>query len=132
MAVDEGLQNELQKHGVYVTTWDKLVNWGRGNSIWPLQFGLACCAIEMIHMAMPRYDIERFGLSFVASPRHADVLTVSGPVTRNMEHALKTAYEMTPEPRLVVALPVRPSDLRGGAWRAFCAYRHPLPTPGWF
>lgn len=59
---------------------------------------------ELTALGNAYYDIERFGLSFVASPRHADVLTVSGPVTRNMEHALKTAYEMTPEPRLVVAL----------------------------
>lgn len=61
------------------------------------------------------YDIERFGLSFVASPRHADILTVSGPVTRNMEHALKTAYEMTPEPKLVVAL--GDGACTGGIWK---------------
>lgn len=61
------------------------------------------------------YDIERFGIGFVASPRHADILTVSGPVTRNMEHALKTAYEMTPEPRLVIA--VGDGACTGGIWR---------------
>lgn len=61
------------------------------------------------------YDVERFGISFVASPRHADILTVSGPITRNMEHALKTAYEMTPEPRMVVALGDGAID--GGIWR---------------
>lgn len=61
------------------------------------------------------YDIERFGLSFVASPRHADILTVSGPVTRNMEQALKSAYEMTPEPKLVVALGDGACD--GGIWK---------------
>lgn len=61
------------------------------------------------------YDIERFGLAYVASPRHADILTVSGPVTRNMEHALKTAYEMTPEPRIVVALGDGAID--GGIWK---------------
>ncbi len=61
------------------------------------------------------YDIERFGIGFVASPRHADILTVSGPVTRNMEHALKTAYEMMPEPRFVVA--VGDGACTGGIWR---------------
>ena len=61
------------------------------------------------------YDIQRFGLDYVASPRHADILTVSGPVTRNMEHALKTAYEMTPEPRIVVALGDGAID--GGIWK---------------
>lgn len=61
------------------------------------------------------YDLERFGIGFVASPRHADILTVSGPVTRNMEHALKTAYEMTPEPRIVVA--VGDGACTGGIWR---------------
>jgi Ni,Fe-hydrogenase III small subunit len=61
------------------------------------------------------YDIERFGIGFVASPRHADIITVSGPVTRNMEHALKTAYDMTPEPRLVIA--VGDGACTGGIWR---------------
>lgn len=61
------------------------------------------------------YDIERFGIGFVASPRHADILTVSGPVTRNMEHALKTAYEMMPEPRFVVA--VGDGACMGGIWK---------------
>lgn len=61
------------------------------------------------------YDVQRFGLDYVASPRHADILTVSGPITRNMEHALKTAYEMTPEPRIVVALGDGAID--GGIWK---------------
>jgi Ni,Fe-hydrogenase III small subunit len=61
------------------------------------------------------YDVQRFGLDYVASPRHADILTVSGPITRNMEHALKTAYEMTPEPRIVVAL--GDGAINGGIWK---------------
>lgn len=70
---------------------------------------------ELTALGNAYYDIERFGLSFVASPRHADVLTVSGPVTRNMEHALKTAYEMTPEPRIVIAL--GDGACTGGIWK---------------
>lgn len=70
---------------------------------------------ELTALGNGYYDIERFGLSFVASPRHADVLTVSGPVTRNMEAALKTAYEMTPHPKLVVAL--GDGAVTGGIWR---------------
>lgn len=70
---------------------------------------------ELTALGNAYYDIERFGLSFVASPRHADILTVSGPVTRNMEHALKTAYEMVPEPRIVVAL--GDGACTGGIWK---------------
>ena len=70
---------------------------------------------EMTALGNAYYDVERFGLSFVASPRHADILTVSGPVTRNMEHALKTAYEMTPEPRIVIA--VGDGAIDGGIWK---------------
>lgn len=70
---------------------------------------------ELTALGNAYYDIERFGLAFVASPRHADVLTVSGPVTRNMEHALKTAYEMTPNPKIVVAL--GDGACTGGIWK---------------
>ncbi len=70
---------------------------------------------EMTALNNAYYDIERFGISFVASPRHADVLTVSGPVTRNMEHALRTAYGMTPEPRIVIA--VGDGACTGGIWK---------------
>jgi Ni,Fe-hydrogenase III small subunit len=69
---------------------------------------------ELTALGNAYYDIERFGLSFVASPRHADILTVSGPVTRNMEHALKTAYGMTPEPKIVVA--IGDGAVTGGIW----------------
>ncbi len=70
---------------------------------------------EMTALGNAYYDVERFGLSFVASPRHADILTVSGPVTRNMEHALKTAYDMTPEPRIVIA--VGDGSIDGSIWK---------------
>lgn len=70
---------------------------------------------EMTALGNAYYDIERFGISFVASPRHADILTVSGPVTRNMAHALKTAYDMMPEPRIVVA--IGDGAATGGIWK---------------
>ncbi len=71
--------------------------------------------LELTALCNAYYDIERFGISFVASPRHADILTVSGPVTRNMEAALKTAYEMTPDPKIVIA--VGDAAISGGIWK---------------
>jgi Ni,Fe-hydrogenase III small subunit len=80
--------------------------------------------LELTALGNPYYDIERFGLSFVASPRHADILTVSGPVTRNMEHALKVAYEMTPAPKIVVA--VGDGACTGGIWKGSYAVVGPV------
>src|SRR5207302_9474259 len=83
--IDEGLRSELQRQGVWVTSMQELYNWGRKNSIWPLQFGLACCAIEMIATAASRYDIARFGGEvFRPSPRQADLMIVAGTVTKKM------------------------------------------------
>src|SRR2546423_9121114 len=80
--IDEGLRAELQRQGVWVTSLQELYNWGRKNSIWPLQFGLACCAIEMIATAASRYDIARFGGGgFRPAPRPNDPLNVVGTVT---------------------------------------------------
>ena len=105
MAIDQGLQSELQKQGVYVTTWDHLVNWGRSNSIWPLQFGLACCAIEMIATAASRYDIARFGSEiFRASPRQADLMIVAGTVTKNMAPQVVRLYNQMAEPKYVISM----------------------------
>ncbi len=105
MAVDDGLKSELQKHGVYVTTWDHLVNWGRSNSIWPLQFGLACCAIEMIATAASRFDIARFGSEiFRASPRQADLMIVAGTVTKKMAPQVVRLYNQMAEPKYVISM----------------------------
>ena len=105
MAVDDGLQSELQKHGVYLTTWDRLANWGRSNSIWPLQFGLACCAIEMIATAASRYDIARFGSEiFRASPRQADLMIVAGTVTKKMAPQVVRLYNQMAEPKYVISM----------------------------
>ena len=105
MAIDQGLQSELQKQGVYVTTWDRLANWGRSNSIWPLQFGLACCAIEMISTAASRFDIARFGSEiFRASPRQADLMIVAGTVTKKMAPQVVRLYNQMGEPKYVISM----------------------------
>ena len=83
--MDQDLKTELSKHGIFATTFEELYNWGRKNSVWPLTFGLACCAIEMIATTMARYDLARFGAEvFRPSPRQADLMIVSGTVTKKM------------------------------------------------
>jgi NADH-quinone oxidoreductase subunit B len=102
---DEGLRDELSKHGVFITTVEDLYNWGRKNSVWPLQFGLACCAIEMIAASMARFDIARFGSEvFRASPRQADLMIVSGTVTKKMAPQVVRLYNQMPEPKYVIAM----------------------------
>ena len=104
-AVDPGLKSELEKSGVYLTTWENLANWGRSNSIWPLQFGLACCAIEMIASAASRFDIARFGSEiFRASPRQADLMIVAGTVTKKMAPQVVRLYNQMPEPKYVISM----------------------------
>jgi len=83
---------------------DDLVNWGRKSSLWPLTFGLACCAVEMMHFAAPRYDMDRFGVVFRASPRQADVIIVAGTLTNKMAPALRKVYDQMPEPRWVISM----------------------------
>ena len=102
--MDQGLRSELTKQGVFVTTLEELYNWGRQNSLWPLGFGLACCAIEMIAASMARWDLARFGAEvFRPSPRQADLMIVAGTVTRKMAPMLKRIYEQMPEPKWVIA-----------------------------
>lgn len=84
---------------------DDLIEWARSNSLWPAQFGLACCAIEMMSTAAPRYDMARFGMEvFRASPRQSDVMIVAGRVSRKMAPVLKTIYDQMPEPKWVIAM----------------------------
>ena len=103
--VDETLKIELGKQGVFVTTIQELYNWGRKNSIWPMQFGLACCAIEMIATTMARYDLARFGAEvFRPSPRQADMMIISGTVTKKMAPQVVRLYNQMAEPKYVIAM----------------------------
>ena len=105
MAVDRNLKIELGKQGVFVTTVEELYNWGRRSSVWPMQFGLACCAIEMIATTMARYDMARFGAEvFRPSPRQADLMIVSGTVTKKMAPQVVRLYNQMAETRYVIAM----------------------------
>lgn len=93
------------KGTVSITTIDKIYNWGRRSSVWPLMFGLACCAIEMIATAASRYDFSRFGMEVMRpSPRQADLMLVSGTVTKKMAPTIVRLYNQMPEPKYVVAM----------------------------
>ncbi len=90
---------------VTITTLDKIYNWGRRNSVWPMMFGLACCAIEMICTAASRYDFGRFGMEVMRpSPRQCDLMIVSGTVTKKMIPQIVRLYNQMPEPKYVVAM----------------------------
>ena len=105
MAVDGELKIELGKQGIFVTTIEELYNWGRRSSIWPMQFGLACCAIEMIATTMARYDLARFGAEvFRPSPRQADLMIISGTVTKKMAPQVVRLYNQMAEPKYVIAM----------------------------
>ncbi|KAF3402576.1 hypothetical protein DPV78_004757 [Talaromyces pinophilus] len=87
-----------------LTSLDQIVNWARQGSLWPLSFGLACCALEMMHTSMPRYDQDRLGIIFRASPRQADVMIVAGTVTNKMAPALRQCYDQMPDPKWVISM----------------------------
>ncbi|OLY80060.1 NADH dehydrogenase [ubiquinone] iron-sulfur protein 7, mitochondrial [Smittium mucronatum] len=86
------------------TSLDKLYNWAFTASTWPVTFGLACCAVEMMHMAAARYDQDRVGIVFRATPRQSDVMIVAGTLTNKMAPALRRVYDQTPEPRWVISM----------------------------
>ena len=96
--------DELADKGFLVSTVSQLVNWARTGSLMWMQTGLACCAVEMMQMSMPRYDVERFGTAPRASPRQSDVLIVAGTLTNKMAPALRKVYDQMPEPRYVISM----------------------------
>ena len=98
------INNELADKGFLVTTTDELINWARTGSLMWMQFGLACCAIEMMQSAMPRYDSERLGFAPRGSPRQSDVMIVAGTLTNKMAPALRKVYDQMPEPRYVISM----------------------------
>ena len=81
-----------------------VIAWARAGSLWPLTFGLACCAVEMMHAAMSRYDMDRFGMIFRASTRHADLLLVAGTLTNKMAPTIRRLYEQMTDPRWVLSM----------------------------
>ena len=98
--------NYLKNAGlpIALTTVDKLVNWGRSNSLWVFTFGLACCAIEMMASGAGRFDFDRFGTIFRASPRQAEVMVVSGTVTKKYAPFIRRLYDQMAEPKWVISM----------------------------
>ncbi|KAI9739423.1 MAG: hypothetical protein M1818_005111 [Claussenomyces sp. TS43310] len=101
------LPSQEPKKGVMqyaLTTLDQIANWARQSSFWPMTFGLACCAVEMMHLSTPRYDQDRLGIIFRASPRQSDIMIVAGTLTNKMAPALRQVYDQMPEPRWVISM----------------------------
>lgn len=102
--VPAAINAHLKDKGFLLTSADSLFDWARTGSIWPMTFGLACCAVEMIHAYMSRYDLDRFGMVPRPSPRQSDVMIVAGTLTNKMAPALRRVYDQMPEPRWVVSM----------------------------
>src|SRR5881398_712602 len=98
------VSDQLADRGFLVTSVDDLIAWSRTGSLMWMTFGLACCAVEMMQMSMPRYDAERFGFAPRASPRQSDVMIVAGTLTNKMAPALRKVYDQMPEPRYVISM----------------------------
>ncbi|MGR4000983.1 MAG: NADH-quinone oxidoreductase subunit B [Alphaproteobacteria bacterium] len=100
----KSLQRVAAGEGYLVTGFENLASWARSGSLWPMSFGLACCAVEMMHTACSRYDLDRFGSFFRPSPRQSDVMIVAGTLTNKMAPALRKVYDQMPEPRWVISM----------------------------
>lgn len=94
----------IERTQYFILKIDQLVNWAHRSSLWPMTFGLACCAVEMMHTAASRYDLDRFGIILRASPRQSDVMIVAGTLTNKMAPALRKVYDQMPEPRWVISM----------------------------
>lgn len=100
----KSMNADLPHRGFFVTQIDKVVGWAQAGSLWPMTFGLACCAVEMMHTAAPRYDLDRFGVVFRPSPRQSDLMIVAGTLTNKMAPALRKVYDQMAEPRWVLSM----------------------------
>ncbi len=98
------LDQQFEGGGIIIAKVDDLINWARLSSMWPMTFGIACCAIEFMGTGTPIYDMDRFGIAPRASPRHSDVMVVAGTVTFKMADRLRRLYEQMPEPRYVISM----------------------------
>ncbi|MCS6872420.1 MAG: NADH-quinone oxidoreductase subunit B [Candidatus Thermofonsia Clade 1 bacterium] len=100
-----GVAGKLGNLGVVTTTLEAAINWGRTKSMWPMLFGLACCAIEMMSTQASVYDLSRFGMELMrASPRQSDLMIVAGRVTRKMAPVLRQLYDQMPDPKYVISM----------------------------
>jgi NADH-quinone oxidoreductase subunit B len=99
-----GLIENRFESNIFITTLDKVANWSRLSALWPMTFGLACCAIEMIVSGTSRYDFDRYGVLFRPSPRQSDVMIVAGTVVKKMAPMVKKLYDQMPEPRYVISM----------------------------
>ena len=110
--------DEAIEKTAYLTSVKDFINWGRRNSLWPMPMGLACCAIELMATVAPRYDLARFGAEALRfSPRQADLMVVSGTVTKKMAPAVRKIYDQMPNPRWVVSMGACASS--GGMYRSY-------------
>lgn len=98
------MRRALNEQGFLLTSVEQLIQWARGNSLWPMTFGLACCAIEMMQCASSRYDLDRFGLLFRPSPRQSDLMIVAGTLCNKMAPALRKVYDQMTEPKWVISM----------------------------
>jgi NADH-quinone oxidoreductase subunit B len=100
----QAVKQGLEQDGFFMTSVDALLNWTRTGSLWPMTFGLACCAVEMMHAGASRYDLDRFGIMFRPSPRQSDVMIVAGTLCNKMAPALRKVYDQMAEPRWVISM----------------------------
>jgi NADH-quinone oxidoreductase subunit B len=103
-AILNQVADEINNRGFVTAKIDDLINWARTGSLWPMTFGLACCAVEMMQAAASKYDMDRFGMIFRPSPRQSDVMIVAGTLTNKMAPALRKVYDQMADPKYVISM----------------------------